>query len=103
MRNVSNPRASSPQPLDQTIIGWMVEMEWSYASLHASLSSANHHPPYHVFREAHATDVWRGGKRQPIKFGPDRARKGSNCSLGAAAPQLGPNWPIFGGWPPLGF
>ena len=35
MRHVSDPCASSPQPLDQTIIRWMVEMEWSCASLHA--------------------------------------------------------------------
>jgi hypothetical protein len=32
-----------------------------------------------------------------MKFGPDRARKGSGRSLGVAAPQLGPNWPISAG------
>jgi hypothetical protein len=30
-------------------------------------------------------------------FGPDQARKGSGRSLGMAAHQLVPNWPIFGG------
>ena len=34
MCHVSDPCASSPQPLDQTVIRWMVEMEWSCASLH---------------------------------------------------------------------
>jgi len=35
MCHVSDPRASLPQPLDQIVIRWMVEMEWSCASLHA--------------------------------------------------------------------
>ena len=39
MCHVSDPCASSPQPLDETIISWMVEIEWSYASLHASTMS----------------------------------------------------------------
>jgi hypothetical protein len=37
MCHVNDPCASSPWPLDQTIIRWMVEMEWSCASLHASM------------------------------------------------------------------
>ena len=35
MCHVSDPCASSSQPLDQTVIRWMIEMEWSCASLHA--------------------------------------------------------------------
>jgi hypothetical protein len=95
MRHVSDPCASSPQPLDQTIIGWMVEMEWSCAFLHAFLPWENCHPPHHFFRETHATDVWRGGKKQPTKFGLDRVRKGDGRPLGATAPLLGPNLPIL--------
>lgn len=34
MCHVSDPCASSPQPLDQTVIRWMVEIEFSCASLH---------------------------------------------------------------------
>ena len=34
MCHVSDPCASSPQPLDQTVIRWMVEIELSCASLH---------------------------------------------------------------------
>jgi hypothetical protein len=33
-----------------------------------------------------------------VKFGPDRAKKGHGRPLGAAAPLLWPNWPIFGEW-----
>jgi hypothetical protein len=37
MFHISDPCASSPWPLDQTVIRPMVEMKWSCASLHASM------------------------------------------------------------------
>jgi hypothetical protein len=37
MCHVSDPCASSPWPLDQTVIRLMVEMGWSCTSLHASM------------------------------------------------------------------
>ena len=39
MCHVNDPCASSPQLLDQIDIRWMVEMEWSCASLHTSTMS----------------------------------------------------------------
>ena len=39
MCHVSDPCAALPQPLDQIVIRWMVEIEFSCASLHVVLAA----------------------------------------------------------------
>ena len=71
MCHVSDPCASSPKPLDQTIIRWMMEMEWSCASLHAFLSGANRHS-YRctILPEYTCHGHLRGDKKHLVKVGP---------------------------------
>ena len=95
MRHVSDSCGSSLWPLDQTIIRSMVAMEWSLCFFTCLPISRNHHPLHQVFRDAHATDIWRGGKRQHVKDGTETCQQGCRGTSGAATPQRCHFGPIF--------